>query len=265
MTEKNKGIQVSVVIPVYNEKENIQKLIEKIEAVQLKVRISGIEGVPMKKEIVIVDDHSTDGTYELLRDDLASKHPAIRLLRHERNRGKGAAIRTGLSAVTGEIVIIQDADLEYDPGDYPKLVAPIADGKADVVYGSRFKHLRAREFCARWFGKRFLGRNYEMSYLHHFIGIQLLNLLANLLYRARITDEATCYKVFRAEVIKGIDLKCEGFEFCPEVTAKARKRGYTIYEVPISYHPRTKAEGKKLRWTHGFKAIWTLVKYRFVN
>lgn len=250
-------MKISIVIPVYNEKENLPKLIQKIEAVELQPSL--------KKEMIIVDDHSVDGTYELLRDDLAPKYPAIRLLRHERNRGKGAAIRTGLGAVSGEIVMIQDADLEYDPSDYPKLIAPILKGKSDVVYGSRFKHLRWWTFYAKWFGKRFLGRNHEMSYLHHFIGIQILNGLANFLYGARITDEATCYKVFRTSVIRKIDLKCEGFEFCPEVTAKIRKKGYLIHEVPISYHPRTKAEGKKLSWTHGFKAIWTLVKYRFVN
>ncbi len=263
MTEENKTIQISVVIPVYNEKENISKLVAKIEAVQFEMRVSG--AVPIKKEIIIVDDHSIDGTYELLRDDLAEKYPSIRLLRHEQNMGKGAAIRTGLGAVTGEIVIIQDADLEYDPNDYPKLIAPMIEGKAEVVYGSRFKHLPSWKFYARWFGKRFLRRNYDMSYLHHFIGIQVLNGLANLLYGANITDEATCYKVFRTSVIKKIDLKCNGFEFCPEVTAKVRKRGYMIYEVPISYHPRTKAQGKKLRWTHGFSAIWTLIKYRFIN
>lgn len=238
-------------MPVYNERANLVSLVEKVAK------------VPLSKEIVIVDDHSTDGSYEILRNEILWKYDNIKLLRHEKNRGKGAAIQTGLEAVSGEIVIIQDGDLEYDPSEYLKLVKPILDGETEVVYGSRFKNRGAFSFYWRWFGKRVLGWNVEVSYLHHFLGIQILNLLTNLLYGARITDEATGYKVFRTSVIKGVRLDCTGFEFCPEVTAKVRKKGYSIYEVPISYHPRTVEEGKKLNWTHGIKAIWTLVKYRF--
>ncbi len=242
---------LSVVIPVFNEKKNIAKV------------ISEVEKVPLLKEIVIVDDRSSDGTYELLRKEILLQYPNISLMRHAKNQGKGAAIRTALSVVQGDIVIIQDADLEYDPKEYPKLVIPIIQNKTDIVYGSRFKNIHPFSFYWKWFCKRFLGMSYEVSYLHHFLGIQFLNLLTNILYGGRITDEATCYKVFRSEIIKNIVLHCEGFEFCPEITAKVRKRGHPILEVPITYHPRTAEEGKKLNWTHGIRASWTLIKYRF--
>ena len=165
----------------------------------------------------------------------------------EKNKGKGTAIRTGLANVTGDIVIIQDADLEYDPNDYPKLVEPILTGKANVVYGSRI-----------------LGKS-RKSYWSFYMGGRFLSFLANLLYNAKITDEPTCYKVFRADMIKNINLKCRRFEFCPEVTAKVRKKGYKIYEVPIHYEPRSLKEGKKINWKDGLEAIWTLIKYKFVE
>ena len=165
----------------------------------------------------------------------------------KKNQGKGSAIKEGLKYVIGDIVIIQDADLEYEPEDYHLLIKPIIDGRAKIVYGSRIKG-----------GGR-------KSYWSFYLGGRLLSFLANLLYNAKITDEATCYKVFGADVLKKINLKCERFEFCPEVTAKVRKKGYEIYEVPIHYYPRSIEEGKKINWRDGLEAIWTLIKYKFVD
>ena len=222
-------MKVSVIIPVYNERGTVSETIARVRA------------SPVEKEIIVVDDASTDETAEIVSslagDDLT-------LIRQARNQGKGAAIRRGLEAVTGDVVIIQDADLEYDPADYPALIAPIAASEATVVYGTR---------APRFEGMRWPHRAFNW----------LAAALANLLYRAGITDEATCYKVFRAEVIRDIPLKCERFEFCPEVTAKVRKRGIKIVEVPVSYHARSVDAGKKIRWWDGVVALWTLVKYRF--
>ena len=225
-------MKLSVIIPVYNEEKTINKVIDTVKNVKLK----GIE-----KEIVVVDDGSKDRTYENIKNRKDAK-----LLRHAKNQGKGAAIRTGIKYATGDIIIIQDADLEYDPNEYSVLLQPIIDGKAQVVYGSRN-----------------LGRRVPSSGISYYLGGHALTLLSNILYGTRITDEPTCYKVFRAEVIKGINLKCKRFEFCPEVTAKVAKKGIKIYEVPISYHPRTKNEGKKIKWRDGFEAVWALLKYRF--
>jgi len=222
-------VKVSVIIPAYNERDTIVET------------ISRVRSSPVEKEIIVVDDASADGTPELV-ESLAG--PDLRLLRQPRNQGKGAAIRRGLDAATGDIILIQDADLEYDPADYPKLIAPIESGQADVVYGTR-----APQFS----GMR----------LPHRLFNWLAALLANLLYRANITDEATCYKVFRADVIRAIPLKCERFEFCPEITAKVRKRGLRIHEVPVSYQARSIGAGKKIRWWDGVEALWTLVRYRF--
>jgi glycosyltransferase involved in cell wall biosynthesis len=222
-------VKLSVIIPAYNEQDTI------VEA------ISRVRAAPLEKEIIVVDDASTDDTATLV-EGLAA--PDLKLLRQPENRGKGAAIRRGLEDSTGDIVLIQDADLEYDPADYPKLVAPIESGEATVVYGTRAPEFR---------GMR----------LPHRIFNWVAALLANLLYRARITDEATCYKVFRADAIKDIPLKCERFEFCPEVTAKLRKRGIDIHEIPVSYQARSIGAGKKIRWWDGVEALWTLVKYRF--
>ena len=244
---------LSVVIPVYNEKTDIAELVGRVEA------------SPVDKEIILVDDASTDGTPEIIEKEVVPKCRNVKFIRHERNGGKGRAIRTGLEYVTGDIVLIQDADLEYDPAEYPQLVQPILEGRTGVVYGSRFMKTDKRIFIWRWFQNRFLGKKYEIRYLHHFLGIQALNVLANLLYGANITDEATCYKVIKTDLLKDINLRCEGFEFCPEITAKLRKKGHTILEIPITYHPRTRQQGKKLNWTHGFEAIWTLIKYRFVD
>lgn len=244
---------LSVVIPVYNEEHNIRKIIELIQK------------VPIDKEIVVVDDKSTDRTLEILENHILPIAGNIRLFKHEANQGKGSALRTGFKEVKGEVILIQDADLEYDPNDYPTLVMPIVNGEAEVVYGSRFMKVNKCLFIWHWFLNRFFGRHYEIRYLHHFLGIQVLNGVANLLYRAKITDEATCYKVFKKSVLDNITLKCTGFEFCPEFTAKIRKKGYKIVEFPIRYYPRSKKEGKKLNWTHGFEAIRTLIKYRFVD
>jgi len=239
-------VRISVIIPVYNERETVAETIARVRASPaFRVIPSASEesrrSLPAECEIIVVDDASTDDTAEIVAalaaDDLT-------LVRQPRNQGKGAAIRRGLEAVTGDVVIIQDADLEYDPADYPALVAPIASGEATVVYGTR---------APRFEGMRWPHRAFNW----------LAALLANLLYRAGITDEATCYKVFRTEVIRDIPLKCERFEFCPEITAKVRKRGIKIVEVPVSYHARTIGAGKKIRWWDGVVALWTLVKYRF--
>ena len=224
-------MKLSVLIPVYNERSTIAETIR-------RVRES-----PVEKEIIVVDDASTDGTDEVL-GSLAG--PDLKVVRQSENRGKGAAIRRALEEVAGDVVIVQDADLEYDPADYPKLLAPITDGDAEVVYGTRapnFEGMRWPHRVFNWVAAR----------------------LTNLLYQAGITDEATCYKVFRTEVLKAIPLKCERFEFCPEVTAKVRKRGIGIHEVPVSYQARSVGAGKKIRWWDGVAALWALLKYRFVD
>jgi dolichol-phosphate mannosyltransferase len=222
---------LSVVMPVYNEKNTLTEILNKVKA------------VPVKKEIIIVDDGSTDGTRQILKDIKAEN---IKVIFHERNQGKGAAIKTGLREATGNVVIIQDADLEYDPMDYLKLIPLIQSGEAQVVFGSRT-----------------LGSK-ERSYHRYHWGGQFVTFVANLLYGLKITDEPTCYKMFRKEVMEQIKLDCIGFEFCPEVTAKVARLGYTIHEVPVSYHPRSFKEGKKIKWKDGLIAIWTLLKYRFL-
>ena len=229
-------MKLSVIVPVHNEESTIEEVIRQIRAVDLG---------DTAKEIVIVDDASTDGTPQRL-EALEGK-PDLRVLVHESNRGKGAAIRTGLASTTGDIVLIQDADLEYDPEDYPRLIEPIVDGDADVVYGSRF-----------------MGTAENMA-LPNLVANKLLAWSATLLFGKRITDEATCYKVFRSDVLSSFDLECERFEFCPEVTAKALRRGYRLVEVPISYRARTVEAGKKIRATDGLEAIWTLLRFRFRN
>ena len=224
-----KRLSLSVVIPVYNERDTIQEALRRVRALDAEV------------EIIAVDDASTDGSLELLEAE-----PGLVLVRHAQNQGKGMAIRSALERVTGDVVAIQDADLEYDPQDLLRLMEPIAYGKARAVYGSRF--LRGRPPMA----------------LPNYICNRLLAWTANLLYGARITDEATCYKVFDAALIRSIPLTCRRFEFCPEVTAKVLKRGEQILELPISYTPRTYDSGKKIRWSDGVVALWTLVKFRFI-
>ena len=242
-----------VIIPVYNEAQNIETLVRRVMA------------IPLDKNVVLVDDASTDETLRIIRDRILPAFPEIQFEQHAENKGKGSAIRTGLKKAKGDIIIIQDADLEYDPNDYLKIVRKFRDPGVSVVYGTRFWGINKYLFVWHWFCNRFLGGHYEIRYLHHFLGIQTLNLLANILYSANISDEATCYKAFRREVLSKIKLKCRGFEFCPEFTAKVRKAGYRIFEVPITYHPRSHKEGKKLNWRHGFEAIFTLIKYRFVD
>ena len=228
-------MKLSIIIPVFNEKQTILEILNKIELVDLSV-------FPCDKEIIIVDDFSTDGTRDILKP-LENKY---KIIYHEKNMGKGSAIRTGLKEVTGGIVIIQDADMEYDPNDYAKLIKPIIEGTAKVVYGSRY-----------------LVSN-KMSSLSFYLGGRYLSILTNLLYGTNITDEPTCYKVFRTDVIKNIPLVCTRFEFCPEVTAKVAKQGIAIQEIPISYHPRQKSEGKKINWRDGITASWVLIKNKFI-
>ena len=238
-------MRISAIIPVYNERDTVAETIARVRASPafhvIPSESEESRRSPHECEILVVDDASTDDTAEIVA---ALAGDDLRLLRQERNQGKGAAIRRALEAVTGDVVIIQDADLEYDPADYPALVAPSASGEAAVVYGTR---------APRFEGMRWPHRAFNW----------LAALPANLLYRAGITDEATCYKVFRTEVLRGIPLKCERFEFCPEITAKVRKGGIKIVEVPVSYHARTVGAGKKIRWWDGVEALWTLVKYRF--
>ena len=231
--ETEKSLKLSVIIPCYNEAGHITKVLDAVKAVD------------MPKEIIVVDDGSTDHTADVVEE--YNQDGAISLHLSPNNFGKGAAIRTGLRYVTGDIVIIQDADLEYDPQQYPQIIQPIVDGKADVVYGSRF--------AGKIVGMRLPNR----------IANYILTWFANILFKANITDEATCYKAFRSDIIKSVPLKCTRFEFCPEVTAKICKRGIRITEVPIEYVGRNVAEGKKIRWTDAFVAIWTLIKYRFVD
>lgn len=225
-----KTVKVSIIVPVYNEEKTIEELVRQLKE------------VPLDKEIIIVDDGSTDKTKEILK---GINDEEFRILTLNRNYGKGAAIRAALPFVRGDVVVIQDADLEYNPRELPMLLRPILEGQEKVVYGSRFLKKRPK--------------------------MRLLNLIANkilawtatLLLGRRLTDEATCYKAFQTSLLRSLELKCRGFEFCPEVTAKLGKRGIKIKELPISYNPRTKKEGKKVRWKDGFIALYTLFKYRF--
>ena len=224
---------LSVIVPVYNERATVTEIIRRMRAVDL----------PLDREIVIVDDGSEDGSDKVLS---ALQDSTVRVLRHPGNRGKGAAIRTGLEVVRGDLVLIQDADLEYDPEDWPKLLTPILRGRAKVVYGSRFTGERKNMLFWHWIGNRFL------------------SLVTNVLYNTTISDMETCYKLFDRTVLDGITLRAERFDFEPEVTAKVLRRGYRVYEVPISYNGREFDEGKKITWKDGLGALRTLVKYRFV-
>jgi glycosyltransferase involved in cell wall biosynthesis len=228
-------MQISVVIPVYNEVSTIREIVVRVQAVDLE------------KEIIIVDDGSTDGTRELLQE-ITLSHENVRVLYHDRNQGKGAALRTGFESATGDIVIIQDADLEYDPREYPVLLEPILDGRADIVYGSRF-----------------LGGPHRVLFFWHYLGNKFLTLLSNALTNLNLTDMETCYKVFRREVLSDIQLKSNRFGFEPEFTAKIAKKDFRIYETSISYSGRTYAEGKKIGWKDGVKAIVAIIWFRFFD
>jgi glycosyltransferase involved in cell wall biosynthesis len=224
------GIKLSVIIPVYNERITLNEIITRVER------------LPLEKEIIVVDDGSTDGSREFL-DKIAPGRAKVIL--HETNLGKGAAIRAALPQVTGDIVVIQDADLEYDPNDFLKLLKPIQEGKADVVYGSRFTGERKNMHFWHWVGNRFL------------------TLVTNIMFDTTLSDMETCYKMFRSEIIKDIPLRSHRFEFEVEITAKLLKRKHRIYEVPISYAGREFHEGKKITWRDGFTALWNLLRYRF--
>jgi dolichol-phosphate mannosyltransferase len=233
-------MKVSILIPVYNEALTLPLVVQRVLAAPLP---AGCE-----KEVVIVDDGSTDGTTELLKQYHDS--PLVVVHHSIVNFGKGAALRIGIAKSTGDIILVQDGDLEYDPNDYPRVLEPLVSGRAKVVYGSRFMKSKERKRGLR-----------EMKWAN-WTANKLLTFTANALYRANITDEATAYKAFRREVIDAMKLTCVRFEFCPEVTAKVRRLGYEIAEVPISYNPRGILEGKKIRWQDGVEALWTLLKYR---
>ncbi len=231
-----KKLTLSVIIPCYNEELWIEDILKRVEAVALA------------DEILIIDDGSTDGTRDILRRLEAENHPHVRIILKERNEGKGAAVVRGFQEATGQVLLIQDADLEYDPREYPILLLPIEEGRAKVVYGSRF-----------------LGGPRKAMNFWNMVANKVLTLSTNILYNAILSDMETCYKVFRAEIVKDMKINARGFEFEPEVTAKVLKKKVRIYEVPISYNGREWNEGKKIKWTDGPKALWTLIKYRFVD
>jgi glycosyltransferase involved in cell wall biosynthesis len=223
------GFKLSVVIPVYNEATWILELLKRVQ------------DVAIPKEIIVVDDGSTDGTQDILRN---LDEDSVKVVFHQSNQGKCAALRTGFQHATGDIIIVQDADLEYDPAEYPRLIHPILDGRADVVYGSRFT-----------------GETHRVLYFWHSVANRLLTTLSNVFTNLNLTDMETCYKVFRREVIQGITLKSSRFGFEPEITAKVAKRGYRIFEVPISYSGRTYEEGKKIGLKDAFSAIYSIVRF----
>lgn len=230
-------MKLSVLMPVYNENATVTQVVEKVLS----------SGIGMEKELVLVDDGSTDGTRDRFRE-MEARHPECRFVYHAKNRGKGASIRTAVAAATGDILVIQDADLEYDPRDYGVLLAPILDGHADVVYGSRFVGGGPHRVCFFW----------------HYVGNQIITLISNMMTNLNLTDVEAGYKMFKREVLASIDLKEDRFGFENEVTAKVARGKWRIYEVPVSYYGRSYAEGKKITWRDGFRALWCMIKYRFV-
>jgi glycosyltransferase involved in cell wall biosynthesis len=222
---------LSVIVPVYNERNTVAEILRRIRAVD----------VPLQVEVIVVDDGSTDGTDKVLA---ALEDSTVRVLTHETNRGKGAAVRTAIETARGQLVLVQDADLEYDPDDWPRLLDPVIKGKAEVVYGSRFTGERRAMRPSQWLGNR------------------LLTLAANVLYRSTLSDMETCYKLFDRRVLEEIHIDSDGFDFEPEITAKVLRRGHRIYEVPVSYTGREPSEGTKFEWRDGVRALATLVRYR---
>lgn len=232
---------LSIIIPVFNEERTIQEILKKVSLVKLPSLV--------KKEIIVVDDRSTDNTKSIVKSITG-----IKKIFHLKNLGKGEAVKTGLKVATGEIILIQDGDLEYDPADYPILLKPILEKKSEIVYGTRLIN----------YPLRLWGKN-KTVLPAHLIANKLLTGLTNLFYNSNLTDMETCYKLFKASCLKGIKLKSKGFEFEPEITAKFLKKGFKIIEVPIKVKPRTHQEGKKITWKDGFKAVLTLIKFRFSN
>ncbi len=224
---------LSVVMPVYNEKATVEEIVDRVLS------------VPLRIELIAVDDASTDGSRELLQE--LSKKRGFRVLMQERNQGKGAAVRRGIDAATGDVIVVQDADLEYSPEEYPDLLDLIKRGKADAVFGSRF-----------------IGRHRCFLFTHYLANL-FLNLVTNVLYNTTMTDMETCFKAVRAELLKDMKLKSDRFGIEPEITAKLFKRGARVYEVPITYEGRDYSEGKKITWRDGFPALWNLIKYRFTD
>ncbi|MGH9016309.1 MAG: glycosyltransferase family 2 protein [Acidimicrobiales bacterium] len=227
---------LSVIVPVFNERNTVAEIVRRMRAVALPG--------DLELEVVVVDDGSSDGTDKILA---ALEDSTVRVINHRVNSGKGAAINTGLESVRGDLVLVQDADLEYDPNDWPRLLAPVLSGKAQVVYGSRFTGERKNMFPSHWLGNR------------------LLTLITNVLYRSTLSDMETCYKLFDRRVLDGVRIRSQRFDFEPEITAKVLRRGFRIYEVPISYAGREISEGKKISWRDGVGAIVALVRYRFTR
>jgi glycosyltransferase involved in cell wall biosynthesis len=232
--------RVSIVVPVYNERDTIEELLRRVAAAALAPGIG--------REIVVVDDYSTDGTRELLRELAKSEKAPIRCFEQPANGGKGAALRRGFAEATGDVIIIQDADLEYDPEEYPSLLAPILAEKADVVFGSRFS-----------------GGPHRVLFYWHYVGNRFLTMLSNMFSNLNLTDMETCYKVFRRSLLDGMNLRSNRFGIEPELTAKFARRRARIYEVPISYNGRTYEQGKKIGWKDGFSAIWAIVRFNLID
>ena len=231
-------MKLSVVIPVYNEAQTVDQLLGLVLHID----------TGMDTELIVVDDCSTDGTRAIL-ERAKEKYPRMILLLHEKNQGKGAALRTGFAIATGDLVLVQDADLEYDPKEYPRLLQPILDGHADVVFGSRFLG----------------GGAHRVVFFWHYVGNQLLTMLSNMMTNLNLTDMEVCYKVFKKDVLKDITIREDRFGFEVEITAKVARKKWRIYEVPISYYGREYSEGKKIGWRDGIRALWCILKYRFVD
>lgn len=250
-------MKLSVLIPCYNELDTIQEIVDQVRAVDIRLQVrdghaaksetpAGAVEMVLEKEIIIVDDGSQDGTREILPK--LAQLPGVWVYYHDQNRGKGAAVRTAIEKATGDILLVQDADLEYDPREYPALVRPIIEGRSQVVYGSRF-----------------LGGPRKAMFFTHMMGNKMLTLFTNILFDTILSDMETCYKVFTRPVAEQLRLKSHGWGFDPEITAKILKRGYRIYEVPISYNGREYNEGKKISWRDGLTVMWTLLKYRLTE